>query len=353
MIAHRLRATERYADTPAHLLPYVVPGLAEALERAEPIRRRASPTRSVEELNELLPPGPIEEHLPCPLCGNERTRILHHRVKRSRGAIAFEYRAGRCTQCQLLRRLPGIKVDCVPELYQGGDYSKFLDGNYLKGRRLLYERTMGSFGSFFEEGNQRRLLDFGSGTGVFVELALQRGFDAYGVDLAADAVETANERLGSVRTWCGSPHEIAPLAEGDFDVVTLWSVLAHFADPIEQLEGLRSLLKPGGVLLVYTVNAQAIELKAYRNGWNAFTRNHLMFWEPATLSMLLRRTGFGSVAFRDFYPGSIELGPWQRADGERRRLARSVQRHHNGNMMRALAINGPASEAPVERAVPV
>ncbi|MFN3255096.1 MAG: class I SAM-dependent methyltransferase [Ilumatobacter sp.] len=335
LAVRRLRKIGPYSETPNDVFPYVVPGVAETLERFEPLRRRLVPRQSVAQLNHSVIPNEMEQHQLCPLCGADGVRVLY-----DRSHSKYQYKAGRCAECSLLYRVPAIKVTRVPDLYNTGSYSAFLDGNYRAGRRSRYIRTMNTYGGFFDDGAGRRLLDFGSGTGVFVELALERGFDAYGVDLAPDAVDVANERLGSQRTWWGDPLDVPELRDQKFDIITLWSVLAHFADPLEQLSKLRSLLVPGGVLFIYTVNAQSLELKAYRNGWNCFTRNHLMFWEPATLAPMLRRAGFGGVAFRSFYPAAIELDRWTHSDESRQRVIDVVDRYQNGNMMRAAAING-------------
>ena len=43
------------------------------------------------------------------------------------------------------------------------------------------------------------------------------------------------------------------------------------------------LLAPDGMLLISTVNANSLTLKAYGAGWGGFTPNHLVFFSPATL----------------------------------------------------------------------
>ena len=104
---------------------------------------------------------------------------------------------------------------------------------------------MAPFGALFQAGEGRRLLDFGCGNGLFLELAHGRGFDIYGVDLAEDAVAAARQRPGGAHTYHGAPGEIPEIAAGGFDVITMWSVLAHLAEPVEDLTMLRRLLAPG------------------------------------------------------------------------------------------------------------
>jgi SAM-dependent methyltransferase len=161
---------------------------------------------------------------------------------------------------------------------------------------------------------------------------------------------SSGQRLGPNRAWCGDPVDVPELAEGGFDVITMWSVLAHFADPVQRLEMVRSLLAPGGVLLIYNVNAQSLELKAYTHAWSGFTKNHLMFWEPETLTPLLRRAGFSAVAYRPFYGGSVETGTGNLTDADRARVIDHVDRYRSGAMMRAMAINGPAELTEVQGA---
>ena len=95
---------------------------------------------------------------------------------------------------------------------------------------------------------------------------------------------------------------------GGFDVVTLWSVLAHLPRPVDDFKTIRGLLKPGGVLLVLTVNANSLQLKASMDDWGGFTPNHLKIFSPSTLSLLFERAGFGTVEFRPMYPDGIEAG---------------------------------------------
>ena len=104
----------------------------------------------------------------------------------------------------------------------------------------------------------------------------------------------------------------------------------------------------GGVLLMYTVNAQSLELKAYSHEWGGFTKNHLMFWEPDTVSQLLRKVGFSGIAFRPFYGKAIERDKWRFSERERARLVNNVERYQSGNMMRLAAFTSPEEAAGIE-----
>src|SRR5690606_32014023 len=105
-----------------------------------------------------------------------------------------EYRVVRCPGCGFLYRNPGIRPEHLADLYATG-YSSFLTGAYARNRHRRYQVIMDSVAPVFDQGTGRRLLDFGCGAGLFLELAEQRGFEAYGVDLSPDSVEQARQRL--------------------------------------------------------------------------------------------------------------------------------------------------------------
>ena len=91
--------------------------------------------------------------------------------------------------------------------------------------------TMDAFSPFFKDGHGRRLLDFGCGAGLFLELAESLGFEVAGTDLSHDSLDLARRRIKSRALHVGSPADVPELATGGFDIVTMWSVLAHLPRP--------------------------------------------------------------------------------------------------------------------------
>ena len=317
--------------------PYVLPGapVLHELRWAAAIRR--CPVIDADEHGARVGVGEIEEVIGCSLCGDRRVQpLLSPRDPEGRWA----YEVVRCPTCGFLYRHPGIRPDRLGELYSGG-YGKFLAGHYSTRRMRRYRLVMRAFRPVFAEGGGRRLLDFGCGAGDFLRLAHQRGFDPYGVDLSADAIRRAREHESGRNAFRGSPDEVPEIAAGGFDVITMWSVLAHLATPVEDLTTLRGLLAADGVLLVLTVNANSLVLKARRDAWSGFTKNHLKFFAPATLRILLRRAGFAAVVFRPMYGDSLEARTTRLSARDQRRMRRAVNRGNRGNMMRALAFADP------------
>jgi SAM-dependent methyltransferase len=283
----------------------------------------------------------IEIPIPCLLCGETRLQALLHVHEYPREPPRWDYHVVRCAACGLLFRHPGIRPERLGDLYSSGKYAQFLSGRYTRRRLRRYRATMAPFGRLFRRGRGRRLLDFGCGTGLFLELAHRRGFDCYGVDLAPDAIAMARQKPSGRHAHHGRPADIPELAAGGFDVVTMWSVLAHLAQPVDDLTMLRRLLGPDGVLLLLTVNAASIKLKQQLETWGGFTPNHLAFFAPDTLRRLLRTAGFGAVVMPPWYGGPVERGTSRLSPRDERRLRRVIDRGNRGNMLRAAAFVDP------------
>jgi SAM-dependent methyltransferase len=287
----------------------------------------------------------IEVPIGCAACDGRRLQELLHVHDHRRKTPRWNYHVVRCADCGFLFRHPGITPERLGELYASGKYAKFLGGKYTKKRIRRYEVTMAPFGALFERGDGRRLLDFGCGNGLFLELAHARGFECYGVDLAEDAIEAARTRPGGERTYHGSPQDVPEISRGGFDVITMWSVLAHLAEPVKDLTMLRRLLAPDGALLILTVNANSLALKRRLTTWGGFTPNHLLFSAPDTLALLLQRAGFGALVMPPWYGERVETGDSPLRPRAQRRLRRTVDRGNRGNMLRAAAFAGPSGPA--------
>jgi 2-polyprenyl-3-methyl-5-hydroxy-6-metoxy-1,4-benzoquinol methylase len=324
--------------------PYISPSLRRYYERRHTRKIRRARTLAADEYGASVPVGEIEEIIGCTLCGETKQQPLFQ-PSRGQGDSRWSYRVVRCPGCGFLYRNPNIKPGQLGELY-ADSYSAFLSGTYAGKRRRKYRLTMDTFDPVFGEGTGRRLLDFGCGNGLFLAEAAKRGFTSYGVDLSSDSVAQARERVPTAQVHLGSPADVPEIATGGFDVITMWSVLAHLPRPVDDLAMLRSLLAPEGVLLIFTVNANSVQLKTFGPRWNGFTTNHLMFYSPFTLPLLLTKAGFAAVAFAPFYGDGVEAGTTRLSPARADRLRRTVDQTQGGNMMRALAF---ADDAAVKR----
>jgi ubiquinone/menaquinone biosynthesis C-methylase UbiE len=108
-------------------------------------------------------------------------------------------------------------------------------------------------------GRCPRVLDIACGTGILLRqlLALVPGVEAYGVDASADMLVQArmalkgqqHVHLERAQVGTGETANL-PYAQETFDLITCTNALHDIPDPAGTLVGLRSLLAPGGQLVV-------------------------------------------------------------------------------------------------------
>jgi 2-polyprenyl-6-hydroxyphenyl methylase/3-demethylubiquinone-9 3-methyltransferase len=107
----------------------------------------------------------------------------------------------------------------------------------------------------------RQVLDVGCGGGLLAEGMARRGARVLGIDLAPEALAVA--RLHAVES--GLPveyrqvavEELAGSAPAGFDVVTCLEMLEHVPDPSAIVAALARLIRPGGHVIVSTINRNA------------------------------------------------------------------------------------------------
>jgi SAM-dependent methyltransferase len=321
--------------------PYLLPGVPTWYDARWRLMVRRAPVTTGAEHAAAVGLHEIEEVIGCSLCGERSMRPLF-RPRAHDGGWAYDVVG--CPACGLLYRHPGIRSERLGDLYASG-YSGFLSGHYEAMRRRRYELVMDAFGTLFANGAGRRIFDFGCGNGLFLRTAHDRGFDGFGVDLSPDSIADARKHPGSRQAWYGAPLDVPEIAAGGFDAVTMWSVLAHLTDPVADLRMLRGLLAPDGALLLLTVNANSLLLKAQGSAWTGFTRNHLKVFSPSTLPVLFRKAGFRAIVMRPTYVDDVEAGEVKLAPPYERRLRRAIERGNQGNTLRAVGFvddDGPA-----------
>lgn len=138
-----------------------------------------------------------------------------------------------------------------------------------------------------------RILDAGCGTGWMSERLLPFG-DVTGTDLADEVVDRAAERVPGARFVAGDV--MAVDVGADFDVVVSLEVLSHVGDQHEFLCRLRSLLRPGGELLLATQNRPVL---ARFNRIAPPGPGQIRRWvDKAELGALLAGAGFELVEMR-------------------------------------------------------
>jgi 2-polyprenyl-6-hydroxyphenyl methylase/3-demethylubiquinone-9 3-methyltransferase len=104
----------------------------------------------------------------------------------------------------------------------------------------------------------KRILDVGCGGGILAEAMAKAGADVLGIDLAPAVLEVAElhalEANVGVKYRAVAAEELAAESPGTFDAITCMEMLEHVPKPAQTLAALATLVKPGGQVIVSTLN---------------------------------------------------------------------------------------------------
>jgi 2-polyprenyl-3-methyl-5-hydroxy-6-metoxy-1,4-benzoquinol methylase len=135
-----------------------------------------------------------------------------------------------------------------------------------------------------------RVLDVGCGFGEALAYHQARGCEAYGIE-ADENILRVGERYGlNVKVGLFDPALYEP---NYFDYVTAHQVVEHVANPREFLQGIATVLKPGGVAILTTPNGRSAGVRVFGGRWiHWHVPYHLQHFSRKSLGKLARESGF-------------------------------------------------------------
>jgi 2-polyprenyl-3-methyl-5-hydroxy-6-metoxy-1,4-benzoquinol methylase len=189
-------------------------------------------------------------------------------------------------------------------------------------KRVLFSRRLKLLAEQ-RRGLGSRLCDVGCAGGQFLELARGDGWEAFGIEMNPPAAKRARE-TGAI-VFEGALEQLDSLPWGTFDAVTCWDVLEHTPSPRLFVEKLSHLLAPEGVLVVTTLNWNAIVRRSLGMRWSMIVEDHFTYWTDHALRRLMEREDLQCLASETFGLGRDLVWPIDRVAA----TIRSARRHGN------------------------
>jgi SAM-dependent methyltransferase len=173
-------------------------------------------------------------------------------------------------QYGFLETHPQPRPEALSNYYESEEYISHTDST--KGLlAFLYQRVKGyslrKKVRLIESMNSAKkgsLLDIGAGTGEFLKVAREKGWDITGVEPSEKARNFASSKNIEL---CESMDE---LNGKKFDAVTLWHVLEHVPDLKNTIQKIESLVKKDGSLVIAVPNFNSFDAKYYKEFWAAY-----------------------------------------------------------------------------------
>ena len=135
-------------------------------------------------------------------------------------------------------------------------------------------------------GTQKSMIDFGCGTGDFIYQSQHNGWQVSGLEPEQHPRQIAQQKTNvSIHADLKSLKQ-----ENQVGLITLWHVLEHLTQLNETVNVLKSILLPGGKLLLAVPNLESWDAREYHEYWAAYdVPRHLYHFSQLSMAALLKK----------------------------------------------------------------
>ena len=230
----------------------------------------------------------------CPICGNAKRTIIS---KYDRRFKILPH--SKCDECALVRHELMLSDEQLSEYYSKNyrtDYQWVNSGptsKHIKKRHSEAKNRLNKLQSHIRKNP--KVLDFGCGSGEFIELASEMGALACGFEPGNLYSSYARDLKGLDVQNCGWENYEC---KEKVDLVTAFHVFEHLTDPLKALQRAVSWLKTNGLIYIEVPNmANGLKLK----GFGSLHMAHTIGFGRYSLELLGALTGMVPLEVFDEY----------------------------------------------------
>jgi 2-polyprenyl-3-methyl-5-hydroxy-6-metoxy-1,4-benzoquinol methylase len=237
------------------------------------------------------------ETLPlCPICNHSEAKAF---TEAKDFTVSQEtFKIVQCENCGFCYTNPRPDAKSIGKYYDSEAYishSNTKQGltsrlyQWVRQRALQEKSQLVARLSEFHPKKQMKILDYGCGTGEFLNTCQKEGWRIDGIEPNQSARKQAEDLTG---LYIQDDLFIKHFEPQSYSVITLWHVLEHVHQLQATLDTLKSLLTPDGVLVLALPNRQTWEAQKFGNYWAAYdVPRHLYHFAPSDVANLAAKHG--------------------------------------------------------------
>lgn len=235
----------------------------------------------------------METILGCPICTKRDFSIF---LKCKDYSISHEtFYLVKCNSCNFIFINPRPDQQEIIKYYQSVNYISHSNSSkgllnfiYQQVRKFAIKGKVNLIQSL--NCSQQTILDYGSGTGEFLNAMKYAGWKCRGIEPSYDARIMAISRY-SLKV--DEPSSLSEITDEHFGVITLWHVLEHIHKLKETIKNLNHSLIADGFIIVAVPNHESLDAKYYQEFWAAYdVPRHLYHFTKKDITTLFKNLGF-------------------------------------------------------------
>ncbi len=230
----------------------------------------------------------LEKLTHCPICNSDKYEL--HKTVKDYTVSQEVFNIVSCVNCSFLFTNPRPSSASLGVYYKSDDYISHTNksNNPIN---LIYKlartQTLKWKYNLVAKSKPKSILDYGCGTGHFLNYCKKKGFEINGFEPDEDARTIAIQEVGNV--IASTSNNI----QKKFDVITLWHVLEHIPNLNEVVDWLKDHLAKNGRLIIAVPNPKSYDAQLFKEYWAAYdVPRHLYHFSKKTLEDLANRHSF-------------------------------------------------------------
>lgn len=183
-----------------------------------------------------------------------------------------------------------------------GEYKNFNDSSLevqINDKEFFESKWEDIYNNFIEIDenikNGGSILDIGCGWGLALLYFKKKGLDCFGFDPAKEAVDYGCKKGLTIKHAGLDGMDV--FNDKKFNIVTMFNVLEHLADPVNSINQIKNIMMPNGILMIDVPNefndfqTSGRDVHNLTDWWVA-PPNHLNYFSKDSLVELLKSLGF-------------------------------------------------------------
>jgi SAM-dependent methyltransferase len=228
----------------------------------------------------------------CQICNSKNIAKIFTYQDRHYLTIDEKFDIWQCNECHLLFLNPMPNMEELMSYYPKSYYSyeKKIKNNMWKENLVKLLKVEPSDLDNIPITNNRRVLDFGCGSGWSLDLYKEKGFTTYGLDLDRDAIIAAehNGHLMSGVDLLSTKYD-----SSFFDFIRSNHSMEHITNPVETVREFHRILKNKGRLFIAVPNTNSLSRSIFGKYWYyTGVPYHTYNYRFSNLKILLENNGF-------------------------------------------------------------
>ncbi|MEO9482877.1 MAG: class I SAM-dependent methyltransferase [Ekhidna sp.] len=223
----------------------------------------------------------------CPIC--KKKQFDNYMICDDHSVTGESFAIVKCTSCGFVFTNPRPAAASLGKYYESNEYISHTDKanspihliyklvrNYTLNQKVsILDRILNRKGS---------VLDYGCGTGHFVQTARKKGWQAFGYEPDDQA-----RKLADIKNPSCILDSIAKCPD-EIDIITAWHVIEHVADINTTIKQLIKKLKTGGHIIMALPNHRSMDAQHYQEYWAAYdVPRHLSHFDQDSMRQLAKK----------------------------------------------------------------